>query len=187
MTRLTVFKLTWSDGYEIAELVNSEDYENLFLALNGVPRADDWKPIEVELFRENLGEPLLPSDAPYLASGTLLLRATAANRLSGVLAKYAELLPVRCAQADLLAVNVTNVIDALSQDASAVARFPDGRIMQIQHHEFHPDVVAGEAMFKIPDLRVSPIFVDQSFVSACRQADIRGLAFARVWEGEKPE
>jgi hypothetical protein len=175
------------NGYEIVEALEPSAYEYLAQAMNGVRRGRDWMPIEVRLVTTNGSEALLQSDAPYLTAGLLVLRADAANNLGGVLDRFAEVLPLTCTDADLVAINVTCVLDALDVERSAVARLPSGRIFQVFHHAFRPEVVAGRPIFKIPDLRVSPIFVDESFVKAWSDAGLSGLAFPRAWEGSMSE
>jgi hypothetical protein len=183
----TIFTPKPLNGYEMLEAVDAAAYEHLAQTVNGVPRGREWMPIEVRLVRTNAGEALLDSDSPYLTAGLLVLKADAATRLGGVLDRYAELLPLTCPDADLVAINVTCVLDALDVERSAVERLPSGRIFQVFHHAFRPEVVAGRPIFKIPDLRVSPIFVDESFVKAWNDAGLSGLAFPRAWEGSMSE
>lgn len=175
----SIYKIRAAEGYELVQPVDVE-YEDLYQTLNGVSRAAVWTPVEVRLVTQDLGNRLLRSDAPYLSSGALVLRTSAANVVSGTIAGFAEILPLQCAQAELVLLNVTNVVDALD-GTSNIARFPDGRILRIQRHEFRPDVVAGQRMFKLARMRVSPVYVDEVFMTVWSGAELTGLDFEPVW------
>jgi hypothetical protein len=177
----SVFRLSPLDGFELAQPVDPGAYERLYSLLARGVRASDWQPLEVELVVSELGRPLLPSDAPYLAPGALVLRSSAAGKLRRILSAHAELLPLKCADADLVLVNVTTALDALDEDAADIARFRDGRIMEILRHEFRPSVI-GQPLFKIAGLRASDIYVDASVVAAASEIGLRGIWFEPVWK-----
>jgi hypothetical protein len=88
-----------------------------------------------------------------------------------------------CRDNDLHIYNVTRVINALDESASTLMRFPDGRVMHIQKHVFDAERLPDVDCFKVPQLRVSPVFLSQRFVDAWAAARLRGLDFHQVWSG----
>jgi hypothetical protein len=93
-----------------------------------------------------------------------------------------EFLPVKCDQQQgLTALNVTNMLDVLDEEASEVTRFRDGRLMRIRRYVFLEEPLRGVTIFKIPNFRVSPTFVGDAFVSAWRKAGLKGLVFSPIW------
>ena len=178
---LRVFRPVPLDGYEMARLIDPADYEATYQLWNGTPRLTNWRPIPVSLVTIEGEELLLRSDAPWLGSHALVLRAQPLSVLADILGGHGEILPLRCAEAELAAFNVTCVVDALDQNASSVVRFSDGRMMQIRRFAFHADAVRGVEIFKIPDLRVSDTFVSERFVDRWLAAGLAGLGFEGVW------
>jgi hypothetical protein len=93
-----------------------------------------------------------------------------------------ELLPLAPANAGLQIYNPTNVVDALDEDRSKLTR-SDGHILIVYTYIFRPEVIRNLPIFKISNLRVSPTFVDKSFVSLWKASALKGLDFTQVWEG----
>lgn len=169
------------EGYEFCHPVKQEDFENIHVQINGVPRAGGWSPVVMRLIQEDEGRKLLESDSPWLGSHALIFRPRAVEVLGPMLREYGELLPVACDGAELRIFNPTRVVDALDEAASSVLRFSDGRIMRISRYGFRADAIRGLLFFKIPNLRVSPTFVSERVVELWRAAGMRGLEFKQVW------
>ena len=55
--------------------------------------------------------------------------------------------------------------------------------MRVRHYLFRAKVVASVDIFKIPNLRSSPIFVRRRVVDAWAAAGLRGLEFDTLWSG----
>lgn len=156
----------------VYEVHASEDHEE-FLSpagpgtglLDGAPgvlQAARWSPPAVVLVREEDGNALAEVDCPYLPPGDLIvLKDAALPRVADVLLPYAEFLALDCPQAPLTAVNVLNVVDALDEEHTEAARFPDGRLMLVDRYAFHPDRVPMEGLFKIPQYLGSATFCTQ--------------------------
>lgn len=169
------------DGFELCHPVSQDDFERINVEVNGTPRRPRWKPIPVQLVRNDEGRKLVKSDSPWLGSHALIFRAEVVDSIGSVLSECGELLPLTCLETDLWIYNPTRVVEALDEAASSVLRFNDGRIMLIQQHVFREDVIRDVEIFKIPNLRVSPTFVSQRFVDRWNESGLKGLEFKRVW------
>lgn len=169
------------DGYELCHPVSQYGFERINVEVKGTPVGASWRPISMRIIHEDEGQKLAPSDSPWLGSHALIFRTSAVEALAPMLRKHGELLPLRCAKANVVLYNPTCVLDALDESASSVLRFGDGRIMMIQRHVFRADVVGNIGIFKIPNLRVSPIFVSHRFVQQWKASGLKGLKFKQVW------
>lgn len=178
---MIVYKPISSEGYEFCHPQDAEDFETFDLRIDGERRSDDWKPIPVRLVAEDEGRPLLESDSPWLGAHALVFRRRAIDVLGDLLETHGELLPLDCAEAELHVFNATKVIDALDAERSSVVRFGEGRIMRVERYVFRPEALRGIHVFKIPDLRVSPTFVDEHFVERWTSAGLVGLVFDEVF------
>src|SRR2546422_2090643 len=108
-----------SDGYELIHPVRAEDFETLNILINGFPRKDNWQPLDVKLIRHVEGRQLLESDAPWLGAHALMFKPKAAVVLEPLLIRHGELLPLSCHEVTVSVFNVTRVVDALDESASA--------------------------------------------------------------------
>jgi hypothetical protein len=92
-----------------------------------------------------------------------------------------EFLTVTIENEDYYAYNLTNIIDGLDEEQSEVKRFvSSGRIMRIVKHEFVPEKVKEQIMFKIPQDPGS-IYVSDLFVEKYNQHELVGLKFREIW------
>ncbi|RME58596.1 hypothetical protein D6779_06180 [Candidatus Parcubacteria bacterium] len=174
-----------SDGYELCHPVDPADFERIDVLINGTTRQANWKPIQMQMIREDEGKKLLPSDSPWLGSNALIFRSSVLDVLGALLQQYGEVLPLSCPGVDLWIYNPTNVIDALDESSSSVLRFDNGRIMMIERYAFRPNIIAENEIFKIPSLRVSPTFVSHRFVERWKKSGLTGLEFKKVWTAQK--
>lgn len=172
-----IYQVVSKDGYEFCHPVNQDDFERINAEINGRPLQAKWKPIHMQLIRQNEGKILLASDSPWLGSHALIFRQRAIDVLGSLLGQYGELLPLDCEEAELSMFNVVRVVDGLDENASNVMRFSDGRVMMVTRYVFDPEVIEGVDIFKIPTLRVSPTFVSQRFCDLWRKAKLKGLDF----------
>jgi hypothetical protein len=170
-----------SEGFEFCHPERGEDFETLHLKINGAPQQPNWRSPRMHMVRAEQGRKLAVSGSPWLGSHALIFRRQAVGELEPLLLSYGELLPVDCAETDLVFFNPTRVLDLLDEEASDVRRLPDGSIFRIARYAFKPDVIAGIDVFKLSCLRVSPTYVSERFVEQVRAAKLRGLDFKRVW------
>ena len=110
----------------------------------------------------------------------------AARHLAGLLGGRVEVLPLRCAEAELFGLNVPIVDGAIDLDASDVVRFPDGRIMRIKEFVFHAAAVATQPIFRIPELS-GRVFVNHDFVDRATDSDLTGFRADLVWSSHPGE
>ena len=180
---MKVFTPLGSEGFELCHPVSPDDFETLNVLVDGTPRTAGWSPPPMHIVREDEGKALVESDSPWLGSHALIFRSRAAGALRDMLLHNGEVLPLPCGDENLALFNPRVIDGALDLTASTALRFGSGRIMRITKHMFDKRVLAGVDAFKIPDLRVSPTFVTERFVSAWTSAGLRGLEFRQVWEG----
>jgi hypothetical protein len=166
---------------ELCHPVDGDDFERINVTINGVPRAAEWVPLRMQLIGMDEGRPLSESDSPWLGSHALIFRPKAIQALGPMLSDHGELLPLQCPTAEVSIFNPTRVVDVLDEAASQVLRFKSGKIMGVRKYAFRPEPLDGVHAFKIPNLRVSPTFVSESFVATWRSAGLRGLEFRLVW------
>lgn len=177
----TIFQPIGTGGFEFCHPVRDEDFETIHRGIDGSHRGSDWSSPEMQIVREeHTGERLRESDSPWLGTHALIFRERALRAMRRLLEEYGELLPLRCADAEVFVYN-PRTVDALDVDESTLTRFSSGRIMMITEYEFKGEVVESLDIFKIPDLRVSPTFVGPRFVDAWRSAGLVGLDFPEVW------
>ena len=98
-----------------------------------------------------------------------------------------EILPLQCKDEPLFVWQPLAVIDALDKASSNVRRFKNCRIMRIRRHVFVAARIEGVEAFKIPDLRVSPIFFSEHAVQVISAAVGPGLEFNAVWSSRDEE
>ena len=170
------------DGVELCHPVDQEDFETINVAINGREVRSAWRPVCVELISHDSGVELSVSDSPWLGSHALIFRPRVIERLRKVLEAHGELLPLRCKDVDLSVYNVTTVIEALNEPACSLMRLSNGRVFRVDRYAFFSENIQGRAIFKIPNLRVSPTFVTQSFVDAWFENGLSGLFFEEVWK-----
>jgi hypothetical protein len=157
------------------------------LADLGRPAAAEWEPFEVRLVRKLSGRAFKESDFPWLASGVMVWRRAAVEALSGFLGNDAELLPLRCADAELNLVNVWRSLDALDTARSKVEKYKSsGGIMRIVTHRFRDEIVDDHAFFRLSAMPHGDLFVQQVVVEAARAAGLRETGFKLVSAFEEP-
>lgn len=152
---MKVYEFAAPDGGEEYVIRSETSPDNPFRAVAGVPQGAAWRPVPVELVRQEDGVQLRAVDTPFLNPGALIVIKNAAlPGVASALAPYAELLPLDCGDEPLTAVNVTTVVDALDEQVSDITRFKDGRIMMIDRYIFSPGAVPEHGLFKVPqDMR----------------------------------
>ena len=179
---MKIYGINSSEGYELCHPEDKNDFGSITTLINGHERRRTWSPIRMRIIKEDERRHLRESDSPWLASYALIFRSRAVDALGSLLEAGGELLPVTPADAGLQIYNPTSVVDALDEDRSKLTR-SDGNILIVYTYIFRPEVIRNLPIFKISNLRVSPTFVDQSFVSLWRASGLKGLDFTQVWEG----
>jgi hypothetical protein len=165
--------------------VDPSDYD--FLVFDGKPRASSWKPVAMRRLKDfGDGLPARPCDFPCGGSGDscLIMTEAAKERIDSHMKRYGEFLPLRCGDGHFWAFHVTHVVDALNEGASNVLRATDDPdlVLMIKKHAFHPEKIAADWMFKLPQSHGrGSIYVTDPFVSLIHSSGLTGLKFKRVW------
>lgn len=175
---MRVYEFEVQEGYEWAVPESDEDFE-IFESFDGTPRAAGWRPVRVELLKEDEGQRFLPSDMPWLGRHAPVLRKKAVETLGPALTKDGELLPLACDEADLWVFNATAIREALDLDRSELVRFSTGRILDVTSYVFRPDCLHDLRAFKVPQL--DSVFVTQELVTLA--ATLTGVGFRLLWDG----
>lgn len=171
-----------AEGYEWVNAVQDEDYE-VFLQLDGQPRASTWKPIAVRRVRADERQAFNPSDFPWLGSHALIMRRAAVDALRDILDANGEVLPLSTDDGLELFVLNARIVDALDEANSSLMKFPGtDRIMRIKRIAFVTSKIEGIDLFRLPH-RASSTYVSERFVERVRAAGLRALVFNKVWSG----
>ena len=179
---MKIYGINGSEGYELCYPEDRNDVGSIVTLINGSERRQTWSPIRMQIIKEDETGHLRESDSPWLGQWALMFRPKAVNALRSLLEANGELLPLAVANEELQIYNPRHVVDALDEDRSKLSR-SDGDILIVYTHVFRPEVIRNLPIFKISNLKVSPTFVDQSFVSLWRASGLKGLDFKQVWEG----
>jgi hypothetical protein len=78
---------------------------------------------------------------------------------------------------EIYAVFVTNVVDCLDRDKSKLAYFSSGKILDIITPVFKAEMLYQTHIFRLPDPKVSPVYLSDAFRQAVAEHNLRGLVF----------
>jgi hypothetical protein len=168
---------------EFINTVNVDSVDIVNMLELRLPLAPNWKPIKVRrVHPTSTRKSAVKVDMPFYGSHVIFLRPRAVEVLHSFITRSGELLPVEDEGGDeLYMFNALSVLDALDMEKADLKYFSDGRIMRIARYEFRPDVIRDVDMFRIPQMRSSPIFLSQRFVDAVQQEGLTGAGFENVW------
>jgi hypothetical protein len=168
---------------EFINTVNIDTIDLVSLLEARSPISSDWTPIRVRRVHptSNRRKPV-KVDMPFYGTHVLFLRPRAVDALGTMLLKYGEILRVQDEGGDeLYLYHAFNFVDALDIENSTIERFSTGRIMRIERHVFLPETVEGVDVFRIPQMRASPIFVSDLFADLVSRSGLTGTEFELVW------
>ena len=174
---------------EFINTVNIDTIDLVSLLESRSPLSADWTPIRVCRVHptSNRRKPI-KVDMPFYGTQVLFLRPRAVDALGPMLFKHGEILPVQDEGGDeLYLYHAFHFIDALDIEKSDIKYFSSGRIMRIDRHVFFPKIVEGVDVFRIPQLRASPIFVSDRFADLVRSSGLTGTEFELVWPVYGPD
>ena len=161
--------------------VHEDDFEVLWFE-TFERLAASWTPIEVIILHRDGRTRLEHAEMPWHGSSTLIMRRAAAEVMRPLVEGQAEVLPLRCDEDQLWALHVTEVRDALDEDASDIVRFSSsGRIMTVRNHVFRPEQLEGARCFKLPQTPRGPIYLAGDLADAVEAAGLSGFASEVVW------
>ncbi len=178
---MRIYIPTVVEGVEWIGLQDPEQWETFF-ALNG-PTRSGWQAPRMQFIEEQ--DDLTArqySDFPWCLHNVLVVRDRALPLLRPMLEQYGEILPLLCAEPVWL-FNATNIIDALDEERSTIARFTDGTVLAIEKHAFRLDAIGDAEIFRLPG-RASNIYVRETVVRRIGELGLLGIAFDLVWADE---
>jgi hypothetical protein len=180
---ISVYEPVGSEGYELCQPKVSSDFLIISALIHGDRLEGDQLPAMQIIREDEKGEDRLRSDAPWLGGHALVFRESVSNSLKRLLGS-AKLYEFICDSERLFLCDPPLVENAVIQDKSIINRFSDGRIMQIKKYVFNPEVLRGQCIFKINEMRISPTFVTQEFIDFWMSNKLAGLDFNLLWTGE---
>lgn len=143
-----------------------------------------WVPLDVRIVRDvGDGRSRLPADLPWLASNVLILSPRAMRLIGSTLSAWGELLPLRCDETTLHLFNARLALPALDTEQSTITRFESGRILDIHRFAFQTSRIGDAQVFRLKELRNSPIFLTDRIVARIERHDLAGTSFREVWQG----
>ncbi len=123
-------------------------------------------------------------DTPSLSTHIPVFNLKAAKVLMDFLEPNGELLPITCNGESFFLFNVTRIVDALDEPNCKLERFDDGGVMYVDEYAFLKEKLAGETVFKLPQLPLGWVYVTDPFVKRVRAAILKGFEFRHVWSSE---
>jgi hypothetical protein len=181
--QVKIYKVQYRDEFEFCQPVTREDFRVVHSAVLAEEAGRAWTPIEVEIIREDEGEELLESDAPWFTAHALVFGTSAVRVMGRTLREYGELLPLVCKDRELILYKVGRVLDALDLEQSLVLRTSKGKMFDIKQYSLIADRIGDTRIFHLSALR-SSTYVGEGFVEQWKAAGLRGFHFDLVWSNE---
>lgn len=94
-------------------------------------------------------------------------------------------LKLECDEAPYWLFNCTNLVDALDEEHSVLARFRSGAVMGIDKFMFHPERLRDEMIFKVPQRPGPHNLVTEALVKLVEQHKLTGFDFKLLWSDEE--
>jgi hypothetical protein len=164
-----------ADTYRSLAPVDEGDYERLVRLFDGRTLGSEWSPIRVEI----LFEDHRPADYAALA-GIPAFSSRATNELRDALERHGEVLPL--SGADFSLYNVTELPDALDEDASEIKYMRSGRVMRIARYSLRAEALEGLTIFKLPQQPRSAVYITEEFLDRVQAAGLTGFERSElVW------
>jgi uncharacterized protein DUF1629 len=169
------------DNYGVLLHEDERDLDVILDAFDGSSMADGWRRLR---FRWETGRSRKPiPDFTEVGQGPVF-GSHAIDVLGALLNGHGELLPIEVTDdGEPTIFNVTDVRDALDEEASDLERFHDGRVMIIDAYVLRPEELDGATIFKLPEQRARTYVTDR-FVGPAREAGLTGMRFIERWRDE---
>ncbi len=165
------------NNYWTVEVINDQMYwEMLTYDVNGQSLRNRWPNLSVRTLQEDR----IGGNFPGMSGSLLVVDQKAYQVVQSIVSEFTETLPLTCIDDgydELVAINVTTVLDCLDHEQSDLTRFNDGRVMWVDKHVFDMECVKGVPIFKIVEHRLNRIYVNDDFKHAVEQNGLKGLIF----------
>lgn len=151
----------------------------IFRSFDGSRRIDTWKSPRVRvLVDKDHCEDRRPSDFPSLATHIPVFSERAVTALRPLIEPFGEFLRLTVSDLELYAFNVTELAEVLDINKSSLQMFPDGqRIMRIRRHVFNDSAVLKLPIFKLVQLPLMYVYVNDAFADTVKRHDLTGFLF----------
>lgn len=158
---------------------SKESFEFLKDKFKGESIQDEWKPLEVEIYKKSKKF----SDSPIFwdAIGSFILSNKAYNDLKMFLEQKTEVLPLIHPQYSYYIVNNLNVIDCLDKEKTVFTTLSNGKIVDVENYVFRPEVLENQHIFKIKELKSTSTYVSDKFKEEVEKNNLKGFLFQKVW------
>jgi hypothetical protein len=177
-----VYELQAAPGFAVLLHADEHDLDRLIDAFDGSPMASGWSPMRF-FWETDHGARPIPDFTEIGQAPVFNQRALEA--LSDLLTGRAELLPIEVPDDGGLEIaNVTEVRDALDEDASELKRFYDGRVMRITRYVFDAAKLDEATIFKLPQQR-GRTYVTDRFADRAREAGLTGMDLIERWRDDR--
>ena len=148
---------------------------------------DTWVPLPVMRdysVKDNMTKPLGDRVGIDAYVDPMVLSRHALDVLLPHIGDLGQVLPLEFEEAEYSFFNVTNVVDALDEEASELDYFPDGGIYRVLRYVFKPEAVRDQWLFKIPQRKSGPVLVTDRFVDLVKSSGLTGFKFRPLWSDE---
>ena len=179
---MTADKLIWnivadSDNYRSFRLLDWKRIELIETLGDGKQLADSWESVNVTLYKgDDESEEILPL-GDFVRFFGLAINISAFKILRPIISNTVEFLPLKCDIGSYFALNV-DWIDCLDVSRSVVKRFESsGRIMRVEKYALNWERLNDVHMFHLPELRMSKLFVSDTFKQVVEANRLQGLIF----------
>ena len=180
----TVFVLRADVDHYVAFLACTDKGWEKFELFDGRPLLATWSPVEVEEDHEEGRGDRPNGDFPSLLRHVPVFSARAVEALRPILSASGEILPLTCKKCrggPYFAFNVKRFLNVLDRDRSKIKYFSTGRVMRVLKYELVENLLTDSAIFKIPEMARSEVFVDDQFASAVASERLTGFSLEKVW------
>ena len=82
-------------------------------------------------------------------------------------------------------INVTKVIDCIDFSEAIPIRAYSGVITRFKKYSFKEKLIENEHIFKIPEQKITAVFVSDEFKRQVEQNKLKGFEFIEVWNSKK--
>ena len=176
---MKVWTFLIENGYEWLEPIKEMTFEESH-SYDGRSKIKDWQPFAVRPVEQQLF-----GDFTNVMFTTIGVNKRAVEVLSDLIEGQVEFLPLIAADEEWYLLYTTNVVDAVDFSKSDVTFFPNSqRIMCIDKPVFFEKQLKGNHIFKIPQLKLSSLFVSDEFRQRVMEAGLMGIKFELVWDSE---
>jgi RNA polymerase subunit RPABC4/transcription elongation factor Spt4 len=126
-------------------------------------------------------------DFPGLVDHIPVFSRGAVEALAKLLTPNGELVPLTCNDCDreMLAYNVTRVVDALDPARADVAPGDGKQARDVRSYTFRSQALAETSIFKLPETALKHVYVTEPFVDRVLEEGLQGFVFELMWVADE--